>query len=112
MVFLKGHKENLRKTIISLLTCPCGTGQISWFDPLDPTIIVVVLRSKTKEAQSWFDPLDPTIIVVVLRSKTKEAQSWFDPLDPTIVFLRKTIISLWEIMVRQSIIAILSIFLL
>ena len=42
-----------------------GTGYISnnvsffgrsWFDPLDPTIIVVVLRSKTKEAQSWFDP--------------------------------------------------------
>ena len=26
------------------------------------TIIVVVLRSKTKEAQSWFDPLDPTIV--------------------------------------------------
>ena len=58
---------------------------ISWFDPLDPIIIVVVLRSKTKEVQSWF-------------SKGKQLYpfgiSWFDPLDPTII-------SLWEIMVFQ-----------
>jgi hypothetical protein len=52
---------------------------------LDPIIIVVVLRSKTKEVQSWF-------------SKGKQLYpfgiSWFDPLDPTII-------SLWEIMVFQ-----------